>query len=460
MAISEEWLTSNTSIAYPFTVRPESVPNLYKLFVDACIVHSDREYDGRLELTRFKASGDSEVEIRRATGGQVVFAAVENDPGVDFQLVTMDAIWYVFTWRKAGDSVTLLCDAALLDATPALQVLLTPTDAEFVNRAVVERPLRVDTIEVLQADATLIDTVDGQVEVEEGYNVELADVELGLDQASIFQSPTTIVRPPRRIRVSAAPGGGAGRFPFCEAPEDLDLKTLAGVAPDQYGNLVLNAAGCMWWERPGVNSGPIFALEPQGSTPNQIRLHQDCFPCCECDDYFNLYDILILLYEQYKEAAQLVEDARLRLEEMVATWNALPDTECHLISNLILHPQTGWTVGVQLLFQNGRNCDLPDFSLDAPVHTVGGGGGAVSIVPGTRVVLLPTGETDVWDPSSGFSLSGGLRAGRFVGLMYQLYVGKPHDTATTVQVDVTGTAGGVPIALSQTVNLISPLNKD
>lgn len=119
-------------------------------------------------------------------------------------------------------------------------------------------------------------------------------------------------RTARRLTLGAKAGSGKGKYPAdCE---NRGILRVNGATPDAAGNLALDASTCYRIER------PIYQVLSELPRTVQIydhalQLFNDCGPCCECQDFINVYEAVRRLRDRYADMiarAQLVRDVYVR----------------------------------------------------------------------------------------------------------------------------------------------------
>jgi hypothetical protein len=156
----------------------------------------------------------------------------------------------------------------------------------------------------------LIDTGTNVV-FEGGYNSQLnqledEEVELNADGLPAI----------RLIEVEFEAGLGLGRFP-CE-PESL-IKQINGVGPDARGNIILDATGCKRIHRPITPSETPSEADVDLAT---LVASSDCGPCCDCQDFINVYEAIRRLDARYRELGQRAEAVRDQFRANRERWNS------------------------------------------------------------------------------------------------------------------------------------------
>lgn len=218
-----------------------------------------------------------------------------------------------------------------------------PTNAELDARAAARIPPLVRTISVVTdpEDPGADVTVDaGQnVVFQAGYNMLLETEALetadGDEQGG-------------RIRLSAVPGTGIGRYP-CEA--EVLVKHINGTTADALGTLLLDTTGCYRLERATTGTGPVSIV------PNTLKLSNDCGPCCECQDFINVYEAIRRLINEYNALGLRAEGVRDQYRTNLENWNE--EREVRLRQPLRLVSQSLARNKVAIAFGICNNTDRP-----------------------------------------------------------------------------------------------------
>lgn len=119
---------------------------------------------------------------------------------------------------------------------------------------------------------------------------------------------------------NATPGSGAGVFEHCEDTTPY-LQTINGQSAVA-GNFLVNGTDCFRLEPILTESGGVYAI-----TPGQLQLSDDCEPCCDCDDYLQVYRSVDRLQRRTRNTAEYLEDLRDQYEPLRGATQA--QLECH-----------------------------------------------------------------------------------------------------------------------------------
>jgi hypothetical protein len=212
---------------------------------------------------------------------------------------------------------------------------IVPTEGELDSRTYNKLPQRLNTVKVGLSD------LSGEITLEEGYNIGLASADSTSDIAQVTLadlgvegSPVSVVAGTRKtnyVTLSAVAGSGLGAFPSCDdvAPTGLLLRRLNGAVPDEKGNVIFHAEGCLRSKRPvtltsvtprtfSYGDPSLTAAEAKAA----LKLLNDCGPCCDCDNFVRTYVGLRRQWILYEGIAQNAEVARDRLSSNITRWEA------------------------------------------------------------------------------------------------------------------------------------------
>ncbi len=199
---------------------------------------------------------------------------------------------HIVEWQTATQVCRLVYHVAWGDnETPQVFDLhLAPTSAVLDERCFEPLPPRVTSLQYL------VESLREDIRLVNGYNTTFVVSPLSNKDGERYGY---------KITVGAEPGSGAGQYDGC-ADSTPTLKALNGVKPNVDGNFTLDAAdrltqtgGCYRIERPSTvdeDASPPAAVFTEAA----LQLHNDCGPCCECDDFVNVYTALDQLWETYR----------------------------------------------------------------------------------------------------------------------------------------------------------------
>ena len=191
-------------------------------------------------------------------------------------------------------------------------VHLAPTSAVLDERAVERQPKRLKSLLVGLQNITGDD-----IELQAGYNIDLID-QGAIEEASPLafvggqiSGGITSLRAGHRLELSGAPGGGLGLFPGC-GELDTAVRTINGIPANEHGDWLLIPEQCYWYERPStvIRHGDIYNRRIVQVTQNTIQLHNNCVPCCECEDFVEVKLAVDAQYDEWRTIGQGAEQTR------------------------------------------------------------------------------------------------------------------------------------------------------
>jgi hypothetical protein len=188
-----------------------------------------------------------------------------------------------YTWPPAAD---IVAEDAVLDAEC---ILIAPRQVETLWRSQWPAP-RIGRYwsEGKHAFATGATEVLPEAELAEGYNADF-----------------TMVRTtePERVRLAIIPGEGTGKPPLEVQEEDgVELRVINGIRANALGDISLTGDNCITVKLEGdLYEPPIdMPLDPVylgvfKVTPSTIEIGNDCRPCCDCNDYEDVLNNLLVV---------------------------------------------------------------------------------------------------------------------------------------------------------------------
>lgn len=307
-----EFLTDNIRKAYPLERElPAGTPPLWgHLLSDACIGVSAEVGDGRVSLLsvqRVVGTSGSRLNLRIGVSG-VVSRDVSIGPGLgDF--VTVPVSVTSGTLKAMLVVNGKVADAIIADEDYGTAAIVV--DTPFALRCVSVGHKRVTAVTAYsapQCTTPLFSLDDEPVKEISGGDVVLAAKD-GVDLETTELMPLS----GRLLRISAvaAPAGTA------ESDEEVDL--------------MIRGDGCFTVETlPGtkVSGGAVVARtasEPDGRGVlggGVVRIGNSCKPCCQCDDYKAVVDVLRSREEATFAIEQALNDAKRMYDEAVELFNA------------------------------------------------------------------------------------------------------------------------------------------
>lgn len=243
---------------------------------------------------------DQDLKIVDAVGTTVFDSSL----ATTFESVAWSSRFTVLKWI---DSVGQILRVIFHTAWPSTEdvreydVFIAPANAILDPRATYALPRGVRSLRVG------VTTVSGEsVVFRNGYNTEITVGET---------SATDGRRRQTTLDLSAEAGSGFGRVPAdCgeEAGVAGFVTTINNVEPDESGNFHIDASGCYLLDIPILN----FIVPDQIRLLNHtLRLSNQCSPCCDCQDYVNVYEALRKLTQRYADLISEAQAARDQYHE-------------------------------------------------------------------------------------------------------------------------------------------------
>jgi len=284
--------------------------------------------------------------------GAVVFNSVS---AIRFSAFPWGSGRKILEWVNADDEIlrvviaTTWSDNIIVNGWPSY---FEPDSAKLDPRTYQAIPGRIRTISVVtdkddpSKDITLPQGAD--VVFRGGYNVAISPGDVrGPDGGQLIQ-PLTI---------SADPGAGIGKFP-CEP--DSFLRRINDATADGNGNVVVDATECYRLERPLSSAADDSLALPFKSatvTPGTMKISNDCGPCCDCQDFVNVYEAIRKVSDKYSELGARAEAVRDQYKINRQRW--LANKQCRKGGNLQLIMQNLSMCRVAVVGALCNNTDMP-----------------------------------------------------------------------------------------------------
>lgn len=346
MARQFEWEHSNLQIAYPFEPHNDLFGAVG--FADALILDASNTQK-RVKLEELVIDPpNSTIDIMYDDNTQFFDGAYESD-------VVSFGKWVVIKFYSNVErkSVTLMIHE---DEVGSYPFVFSLSHATFVARVTEKTAKRIDSITVKDNVTDITHVFSEPCKLVAGNNLDIP----------LITTTAPIQRVGSVLRFNVVPGAGLGRDDGDCNPENV-LRTLSGVGPDATGNVSLVPIGCYRETRPNTWYTPNNIR----ISPYTIQLFNDCYPCCECEDYSNVYKGMDRLYLRGRNIG-------LRLANVIGTVSPSPtedgtgykglreemeeERQAREIPrmDIFLRPSAGFILGVELLFKNNR----PGVTLD------------------------------------------------------------------------------------------------
>lgn len=291
-------------------------------------------------------------------------------------------------WRRLGNVLQLSYVKSVEAVTPSEFTVMNEIDSRNLNQI----PLRVRTIRVQGV------SYSGDIELVAGNNMELS-----------LATEVSGTRDIGSISFAATPGAGDGRTDGCLEPDD-SIKTINKVGPDDGGNFLIDMSDCYRIQRPGqlgigiprdftpggaefvsdmtsqLNGQPLAFIagdDPSATisailasnyiAASSLRVQSDCYACCKCVDYENVYKAIIRINTQLDTAAAHMELVRDNYVVGIERWNGQLACRENKPQRLIVRNAYSCRVQIAGLFFNFSECCIADaFIRMTIVHSRGG----------------------------------------------------------------------------------------
>lgn len=228
-------------------------------------------------------------------------------------------------------------------------VYFEPESAELDGRAIYQLPPRITSFRVG------LDTVspdengdDNNIRFKNGYNTEI-DVE-------VLESVDGGLRD-TEITFNAVVGSGRGRFgPGCDEEEQSPIRRINGIAGSARGNFIVDATGCYRVEQPiqatlSEAAGDYIPRTLQ-ARHNALQLSNDCGPCCDCQDFINVWEAIRNQRNRYAELVARAQIARDTYHSNRDRWENSAACRGADRTRATLQPLPGGDVGVAVGYCN------------------------------------------------------------------------------------------------------------
>ena len=271
---------------YPFIGPPMDDPSVEKCVYDIYITYYEPTLDYKLplSLTSIRRRGRTNVIIKDADGATVFSdTCTSREWGSDF---------IVMEGSNNAVSVAIVIKNGITS--------YTPDHGELCLRCVYTQPKHVTSISV--GDFRLGHNID----INQGYNIAY-----GLS-SDTYNS----IRPLKLVEINATPGAGLGQVPTDCTPDQSDsskpyncnytlhksITTINGLSPDENGTIYLDGDG---------------ATKASQVGQNVIQVGDDTTPCCLCEDFSYIGNVLNRYMTKYYEIGATAEAARDSLKDLL-----------------------------------------------------------------------------------------------------------------------------------------------
>ena len=255
---------------------------------------------------------------------RTVFDSTE---ATNFQTTTWHPTKTVYQWIH-GQSVCRIVvhtswpPTGLIPTPAAYKQHITPSDGTLDPIVVTKQPKRVKSL------IFGLNTLQGEIDLSYGYNMSLilpGKIENDIDDENTLLDAVPVGggRAGWRVKFDAAAGNGLGRFDPCSG-NPVYIRTINDVEPTAYGDFMLRGEDCYWFSRPtetvtaaltSSQSSAAIRATPELErkveiTPATLQVHNDCVPCCSCDEFVAVKDDIDSAFGKWKFIANNAEKSR------------------------------------------------------------------------------------------------------------------------------------------------------
>jgi hypothetical protein len=350
-----------TGFNFPFAAPSQDI---FGLFADAFLTHTVRDAVAPYRVVW--AYGFHQY-LYEDPGDAPTIVIGDYSPSHDADLVILDAEDAVIfdstqaTYYQAKDfgdkfrihewrTDTAICRVVQHTAYPSVDEIIEytatiePEDGELDPQVVEIQPEQVLSI-------TVADTIfTGNVQLLNGYNGTISST-LGRRNGQ-----TT-----KQLTFAAGLDIGYGRYPDCIVQLPAFYR-INGVQPDELGNILLTGRGCYWVRRP--QEAPYARAH---MIPNTIQIGNDCVPCCDCEDYGNVYKAMIRLHSQFSDIGIRAEATRDLLEQNFTRWREQASCRARRVIGVYALPHNGNKVEIAASLCNTTGECMLDVSLEIEI---------------------------------------------------------------------------------------------
>jgi hypothetical protein len=307
----------------------------------------------------------------------------------------------VLEWTDSSDNILRV--VLFVGWDPNVEVLswsqsFEPTDGRLDPRTIQNavpsvRQLTVNTQDLSGVEQDIVVDVSNGIILEGGYNVDLDVTSEETEDGEIIS---------HEIEVDAQAGNGIGRYPGCTEQEAI--RQINDSEADSRGNFAFDALGC-------YRAQPVVASvdnSPTGTTfgqvslqPGQLRVTNDCGPCCTCDDFIRVYEGVRRVWLKYKELGRRAELVRDQLALNLQRWEDNRDCRAGTNARCVLLPVFSCRAAAGAGVCN--NTDGPLYGVELEIAFTGGtttGGCVVCSSTMRRNNVDPEDDTPagIWKP--------------------------------------------------------------
>ena len=213
-----------------------------------------------------------------------------------------------------------------------------------------------------------------------GYNFEIVATdedeieELVIDDLDEFELVGEVEEnnPTRRVNsitLNAEAGTGLGLFSACNEDEVV-IRTVNGIGPNAYNNLVFDSEGCIRNHRPVsvIQQDPrLFDYAGINLSSTQaasaLSVENDCTNCCDCTYFAQTYQGIKRQWFLYRDIANAAKITRDKLRIDINRWESQKRIREQSTLRLSLRPDGNGKVTWGVSFCNATSCCLQDIKI-------------------------------------------------------------------------------------------------
>lgn len=390
--IETQWLEQNRRRTYPFRddeikfSAPYDTYDTKSLFVDAYIVYESSiasdDADDSWCLYSINASTFSLV-IKNIYSGTTVNLST---PDTNTNIGDYKSLMWLDTANGIALTLILRYDDHPISSIGS--VVLTFNKNPIFNPRVIDKQVsRVNKIELTGAISFVSTGETGALQ--EGNNITI-QVNPDIPIITSLRLNEDKLRPEiNRIVVSASPGAGAGRLDTGACSDvSTDILTINNTGPNN-GNLNLNGGAC-------YNIMPAVD-ESYTPIPAELEIKNDCTPCCDCDDFVDVYEGIRQLKNRGLVVSGYWQQISNKYRNILDVWAEKTECATGCKNQLFAYSHTGWLVNVEIRVSNLNSCSQTGGAV-AVVNFLGGTFDLL-YVPGSGMIYNDEGKYQQYDPT-------------------------------------------------------------
>ena len=205
---------------------------------------------------------------------------VVNTTGMDFYQEAWGSNRVIYTWKNSTKFLSVVQYVGY--GAVLRQNSFSPISAVIDSRVYLSNSKKVSSVTVGGQ------TYTGDIKLVAGNNISFLNIDSVNTEGSRLRN---------LVQVSSSPGYGTGIYSECPPDCVSDYTTaINGIRPDDFGNFYMVFKDCYSSTLPGVGNKTVY----QPTYANQVKVNNNCLPCCECNDFVKAYKGIKKLHEAYK----------------------------------------------------------------------------------------------------------------------------------------------------------------